>query len=54
MLVELGLRERALVVFNQEFQEVERLGRERYGVAAVREQPAIGVERPRIKAETQN
>lgn len=54
MLVKLRLRERPLVMFGQEPQEIERLWGERHRVAAVQQQTAIGIERPRIKAETQN
>ena len=54
MLMELGLRKRALVMFGQEPQEIERLWGEGHRVAAVQQHTAIGVERPRIKAETQN
>jgi hypothetical protein len=41
-------------MFRQQSQEIERFWGERHRVAGVQQQAAIGVERPRIKAETQN
>jgi hypothetical protein len=41
-------------MFGQEFQQVEGFWRESDGVAAAQQQTAIGIERPSIKAETQN
>jgi hypothetical protein len=42
------------VLFGQELQEIEGFWRERHRVAAVRQQTAIGIERPSINAESQN
>jgi len=52
--VKLCLRKRALVMLDQESQKIERLRGERYRVAGVQQHTAIGIERPRAKAEAQN
>ena len=54
MLMELGLRKRALVMFGQEPQEIERFRGKGHRVGAAQQHTAIGVERPHIKAETQS